>query len=204
MFPSQLRPTPETKRAYTAEWLELASEIGADKFSEALIAAVRASEYFPVIAKIRQCAGVTPGQASAAEADAAWLYLKDHFRKFSCYDQNRPKLPDRIMYALRIVGGRDVIENATYEALPFLRKDFCASWMRYEESSAAYGNLLAEVPLKSTAALPSHVQESLQDEEILKMPIKPMLIQREMSDADFLDRKEMLRQQAENIRKKHE
>jgi hypothetical protein len=153
MYPEQLRPSLETQANYVAEWLELTGEVGRDRFSAALVQAVRDSEYFPVISKIRQHAGMGSKQQTAAGADAAWLYVQDYIRKWPDYGEgigrkkDAPALPPRIAHAVRMVGGLARIEFALKDSLPFVRKDFSAAWENYEQSAAAYHDLQLEAPL---------------------------------------------------------
>lgn len=201
MFPPQLRPSPETKRAYTAEWLELVSEIGPERFSAALIEAVRGSEYFPVIAKIRQCAGVSEKQQNAAGSDAAWLYVREHVRKYSSlYEKNAPKLPARIAHAARLVGGLGAIEYCPDDSLPFMRRDFCAAWERYQESSAALNELLLAAPLTPRLlAMESRPERTtVNAAEVLSTARKMPAPARELSDEDL----ERLKTQAIEVAEK--
>lgn len=153
MYPEQLRPNLETQANYVAEWLELTSEVGSARFSAALVQAVRDSDYFPVISKIRQHAGMGSKQQTAAAADAAWLYVQDYIRKWPNYGENigrsrkAPALPARIGHAVRMVGGLARIEFALEDSLPFIRKDFSAAWENYHQSAAAYNDLQLESPL---------------------------------------------------------
>ena len=210
MYPVHLRPSLETQANYTVEWLEMAAKVGEHVFSEALVSAVRNSEFFPVIAKIRQCAGITDKQQSKAGADAAWLWLQTWLRKWPDRGENvgrerdAPELPARILHSARMVGGLKAIEYMKDEAEPFVRRDFCAAWERYEESSNALGDLLISSPLAPkllggiTAFLPTETRAA---SEVLQAAIKPMsnIKQGPLSAAEFEDRKEMLRQQAEKL-----
>ena len=210
MYPEQLRPSPESQAEYTAEWLEMADEVGAERFSAALVNAVRESESFPVIAKIRKACGLGTVQQSAAGADAAWLFVQDHMRQFGTepyhvpFGQRRPALPPRIAYAVRLVGGLQRIADVSDDSLPFMRKDFAAAWERYEESAAAYNTLqlTAQVP-KQLMAMPEiippkeplvNVEQALAN--VLRMPRKYV---RDMTDEEFEDRKEMLAQQKRKL-----
>jgi hypothetical protein len=207
MYPLQLRPSPETQANYTVEWLELASQIGPDKFSEALVSAVRSSDYFPIISKIRQCAGVTEKQQNAAGADAAWLYVREHVRKYSSiYECNAPKLPPRIAYAARLVGGLYAIEYCPDDSLPFMRKDFCAAWERYHESSAALNDLMLAAPLEQkllTAAKPlppligKPKAESETDNSATARVVKMMPERPELTEEELLQRREDMKKKLE-------
>ena len=193
MYPLQLRPSPETQANYTVEWLELVSQIGPEKFSEALVGAVRGSEYFPVIAKIRQCAGVSEKQQNAAGADAAWLYVREHVRKYSSlYERNAPKLPDRIAHAARLVGGLYAIEYCSDESLPFMRKDFCAAWERYQESSAALTDLMLAAPLekKLLAAAGGKPEPEKNPSVSTLSPVKMMPEMPEPTDEELAERRD--------------
>lgn len=157
MYPVQLRPTMESQANYAVEWLTVAQEVGCDRFSSALVQAVRDSDFFPTVSKIRRLAGLGSKEQTAAGADAAWLYLEDYLRKFPLYDYSygarrptgTPELPPRIAHAVRLVGGLRKIEFATEEAYPFIRKDFCQAWNGYEESAAAYNELQLTSPILS-------------------------------------------------------
>ena len=214
MYPLQLRPSPETQANYTVEWLELASQIGPDKFSEALVSAVRSSDYFPIISKIRQCAGVTEKQQNAAGADAAWLYVREHVRKYSSiYECNAPKLPPRIAYAARLIGGLYAIEYCPDDSLPFMRKDFCAAWERYHESSAAFTELMLAAPLEQKLlAMPQEANEAMRtvkravdvakiDARAAKMlPEKPEPTEQELLQRSDEMKREFEKWQAERLK----
>ena len=186
----------------------MVKEIGEESFSAALVAAVRSSEYFPVIAKIRQCASLSAEQQKAAGADAAWQYVIAYNSKgYACdWAKNVPALPVRIEYAARAVGGIHAINNADPKSVPFMRRDFCTAWEQYQESSAALGELLLASPLEfpPDRLLATDKREA---EETAKATSKeivthamPHLKVRELTDAEFEDRKEILRQQAEKLK----
>ena len=210
MYPEPLRPSAETQAEYTSEWLEIVGQVGPEKFSEGLVNAVRGSEYFPTIKKLRDCCAVSEEKLQRAGSEAAWLYVREHVRKFSSiYSHNAPKLPPRIAYATRVVGGLYQIEYCPDDSLPFMRKDFCAAWERYPESSAAFDSLLLAAPLESPQP------KLLQGPDAYKA-VKPLTIGdamseigkvkhtaiHELTDAEIEDRREMLRQQAETLKKK--
>lgn len=209
MYPEPLRPSLETQAEYTAEWLEIADQVGPEGFSAGLISAVRGSEYFPTIKKLRDCCGVSEEKQSKAGAEAAWLYVREHVRKFSTlYDRNAPPLPPRIAYAARVVGGLYQIEYCPDNSLPFMRKDFYAAWEHYQESAAAYGELLLSAPLEIftprllKAKPEARRLELVQAEAEARSAVNKMPPIREMTDAEWEDRREMLRQQAELVKKK--
>jgi hypothetical protein len=153
MYPLALRPSLETQANYTVEWLLMLDEIGEAAFSEALRRAVHESEYFPTISKVRMCAGITTEQKDSAAADAAWLLVEDWIRRWhgvmfpvfksGTVIEKAPKLPARIAYAVRVVGGIDAIANVTDKGAPFLRKEFGEAFERYEHS----GRIGAEMQL---------------------------------------------------------
>lgn len=157
MYPLQLRPSPETQANYAVEWLAIAQEIGQERFSQALVQAVRDSDYFPVVSKIRQLAGMGTKQQTAAGADAAWLYVQDYLRRWPLYDysdgarrpQGAPQLPGRIAHCVRLIGGLGKIEFADDHSLPFVRKDFAAAWENYDQAAEMYTSLQLESPLIS-------------------------------------------------------
>jgi hypothetical protein len=210
MFPPQLRPTVETQASYTVEWLEMVAEIGPDRFSLALVDAVRISDYFPVIAKIRQCAGVSSEQKKASEADAAWQYVLKYISKgYACdWYTNAPALPPRIDYAVRHIGGIHAVNNADDKALTFMRRDFCQAWERYQESSSALTDLLLDAPLEEkrlelgTGKKMEPKEKPIDVRSALLKLCRPITASIELTDADVEDRREMLRQQAEMLRNK--
>ncbi len=207
MYPEQLRPSLGTQAEYTAEWLEIADQIGPDDFSAGLINAVRGSEYFPTIKKLRDCCGISEEKQSKARAEAAWLYVREHVQKFSSlYSTDAPKLPPRIAYATRLVGGLYQIEYCGDSSLPFMKKEFMAAWENYSQSAAAYDALLLESPLipnmDKLLTMPS--QPKMLSEGAAKMKEANRIAKempREMTDAEVEDRREMLRQQAEMLKK---
>lgn len=162
MYPLPLRPSLETQANYTVEWLLMAKEIGADGFAAALRKAVHESEYFPTIAKIRNCAGLNAETQSAAEADAAWLLVQDWIREWhgsqggvykgrdkatgKIIMEQPPKLPSRVAHAVRLVGGIDAIANVSDKGLPFLRKDFAEAFDRYYQANRIGAEMQLEAP----------------------------------------------------------
>ncbi len=152
-YPTQLRPDEDTQKAMMIEWLFLASEIGAEKFSEALVNAVRESEYFPVIAKIRKHAGATQAQQADAGAQAAWLWVRKYIRDWGTsgdphYFGNGPVMPPaldaRIQHALRFVGGIQVVENTPNDELQWVQKRFMAAWSAYVQTFEHLAQLQAQ------------------------------------------------------------
>jgi len=170
MYPEPLQPKPETLANYTVEWLALTEEIGAERFSMALIQAVRDSEYFPVISKIRQYAGAQTKQQNAAGAAAAWVWLQSYLNKWPFYEysdgirQSRgaPAVPPRIMHAARMVGGLMRIQELSVDSLPFVLRDFSAAWETYSQTAAAITELQLEAPLtpKQLAGGPANGTET--------------------------------------------
>lgn len=69
------RLTAVEAEAFQAEWLALLEEVGEVQFAEALTAAVRSSEFFPSVARLRECAGAALAQRSKAESDLAWEFV---------------------------------------------------------------------------------------------------------------------------------
>lgn len=158
------------------EWLLIAKEIGQDAFSEALRKAVHESEYFPTIAKVRICAGITSEQKDSAAADAAWLLVEDWIGKWhglvfpvfkaGTVIEKAPKLPARVAYAVRVVGGVDAIANVNDKGLPFLRKEFSEAFERYELS----GRIGSEMQLAAPEV--KRLMTSAVDEKAMQPPAK--------------------------------
>lgn len=207
MYPEQLRPSLETQANYTVEWLNLAEEIGFDAFSAALVQAVRETDFFPVVSKIRQCAGTLKKQQEVSGAEAAWLYLQQWIKKWPDYGENvgrskkAPQLPHRIAHAARLAGGLAAIEWATDESLPFRRRDFIEAWKNYAHTEAEYNSLQLEAPIDLKLLRSPEAQESADIPlkklaEVCVMPSKPKPLPRELTDAEIEDRKRMLKQQA--------
>lgn len=208
MYPEQLRPSPETQANYTVEWLDMAHEVGMDAFSAALVQSVRESDYFPVISKIRQCAGVNQKQQEASGSDAAWLYLQQWLRKWPDggenvgRNRNAPRLPPRIEHAARLAGGVAAIEWATDKNLPFLKRDFMEAWKNYSQSAAQYNALQLEAPIDLKLLRSPEAQEPVSVKklaEVCVMPSKLKPTPRELTDAEIEDRRRILRQQALNL-----
>lgn len=199
MYPLQLRPSLETLANYTVEWLELMSEVGPERFSEALVKAVRESEYFPVISKIRQHAGMGTKQQSAAGASAAWMWLWDYLRKWPFYEysdgvrqpKGAPAVPHRINHAARLVGGLMRIQNVTEDALPFVQRDFCAAWENYEQSAAAYNDLQLAAPLLPKLLAEAKPEKPQPESPAAVLPVKrfPVSNSRPLSDAELAEKK---------------
>lgn len=157
MFPNS-KLTPEAVSVFLSEWANICSEIGQAAFDRALTDAVRESDFFPSIALIRRCAGITGETQAKCEADAAWDLVQAHIRKWfglpgarifkgrdpqtgALVFEKAPSLPERVEYAVRAVGGLHRIANVRDDSEPFMRKDFAEAFARSETAFQMEGQL---------------------------------------------------------------
>lgn len=200
--------TPERQMIYAQQL--------SDVPKESLIAAFdylsRNSEFFPTIAKIRQSCGMDSGQVGSAEARLAWEQLEAFVRKYvdcdvegrfgpehGSYD-NYPKLSDRILDTVHRTGGWRVYKRLTDDDFPFQQKRFFEEYAAWTiERQIPTDRLLTTNPLKQ---LGGEVVKRARLNYPKPVPhtIKP--IPHPMTDAEMRDRREMLRQQAEAIKKR--
>lgn len=190
--------------------MTIAREVGPDKFSEALVKAVRNSgDFFPSVSKIREYAGLreSPGGIGS---EAAWLWVQDYLREWGSSGRGYwmgkahfqpPAIPARIKHAVRMVGGLLMIERVTDNSLPFMRRDFMAAWDHYDQSAAAYNELQLQAPVKPDTRLLSAAPKQF----ILPPPetvLPRMPERRQMTDDEWQARRNLLSEQAASMLKK--
>lgn len=142
-------------KVHLKEWGLIAQEVGFPKLEKAVKDVLRNdSSWFPSVADIRKRAGMDKELVSKVEADAAWDLVRAHNRKWAGvgrlfkgrdpetgepqYD-TAPRLPSRVEYAVRAVGGLDAIDNVSREGEPFMRREFTEAFVRAEVAEAYNG-----------------------------------------------------------------
>jgi hypothetical protein len=124
--------TQEAKAFTISEWQLIAQQIGLDAFDRILREHVRNSKWFPSVAELRERAGMTEDTTEALEANLAWEFVQHYSHKHWHPDlghySNAPTIPSRTSYALRQIGGLQVIFNCRLEHLTFVKKDFIAAY----------------------------------------------------------------------------
>jgi hypothetical protein len=156
MFPNS-KLTPEAADAFLTEWGVIVAEVGQYAFDAALTGAIRQSEFFPSVALIRKCGGANGETRTKCEADAAWNMVREHNAKWSggqrmfkgidkttgeMVFESAPRLPARVEYAVRAVGGLRAIDNVDMHGEPFMRREFNEAYER-AEFAASYSLQLA-------------------------------------------------------------
>ena len=115
------------------EWGHIAHEVG----MEALGSAVRElmlndTDWFPSVKAIRERLGLKEEDRLQIEVYAAWdwvlKYIDRHWHPDLGASLKAPPIPPRIGYAVRQLGGLRRISMRTYEAEPFMRKEFAEAY----------------------------------------------------------------------------
>jgi len=114
------------------EWALILAEVGEERFDQVLAEHIRESKFFPAIAELRGRAGMSKADRDSAEALGEWVKLK-RFVDRNYYEDlgglhNADKIPRRVQYALRAVGGARAIYFMDLESEPFKRKDFIEAY----------------------------------------------------------------------------
>jgi hypothetical protein len=130
-YPSVSLGTEATKN-YISEWLLIAKEVGAERFDEVVTEHIRESRFFPTVAELRERAGMSKKDGDSREALEHWDRLK-RFINTNYYEdlgglQNEDKLPLRVRYAMRLVGGARALYFMDLESEPFKKKDFIEAY----------------------------------------------------------------------------
>lgn len=142
VFPGQPL-TKEANEVYLAEMEHLFTEIGADRLDNALRLCVRECRFMPTIAEIRDKAGMNQKGVDESQANQAWLAVIEYLRKYGAVPSpvlsrgqwfTAPKLPPRIMQAVRMAGGLKAIEDTPPEDVHFRQEQFLEAYKAYEYS----------------------------------------------------------------------
>lgn len=123
---------PEVLGQFISEWAVIVDEVGEEVFDLALTEHIRESRYFPSVSELRERAGLKKVDMAAVEALDHWTRLK-RFVDANYYEdlgglQNAEKIPPRVQYAMRIVGGARAIYFMELGSEPFKRKDFIEAY----------------------------------------------------------------------------
>jgi len=164
-------------------------------------------KFFPKIAELRELAGTAAKDQRNVEAEAAWKFANDYLRKWGVdllpvYRGGQrieaPALPQRIVYALRRIGGLAGLNQVTEEKRPFMFKDFCEAY----DLAPLADSLSPQFP-----AIEGQVKAQLTDgakagprEMKPAACAKPKPIPQPLTDAQRRERLEILRQQAQFVR----
>jgi hypothetical protein len=133
-------------KVHLKEWGLIANEVGFRKLEQAVKDVLRNdSSWFPNLADIRRRAGMDQERSDKVEADAAWDMVRAHNRKWAGVGrmflgrdtetgepqyETAPRLPSRVEYAVRAVGGLDAIDNVRRDSEPFMRDKFTDAFLR--------------------------------------------------------------------------
>jgi hypothetical protein len=99
--------------------------------------ALRELSYFPKVAELRKFAGAAADDEKKVEADAAWTFVNNYLREWGVdqlpiYSKGEkitpPPLHPRVEYALRRIGGFQVLHQMDVNKMPFTYRDFCEAY----------------------------------------------------------------------------
>jgi hypothetical protein len=188
------------------------ADVPKSSLETAFSAAVRQLSFEPRPADIRKLAGLAPEQQELGEAHKAWDLVcafadkwvaADHEGVFRMHQGVRsepiPTLSQRILDVVRRTGGWEPYKWRTTKSLPFLERDFLQEYKVWtyaefvdESKMLTPGEVLkqlkAPVPLKSMPAPESP---------------RPQKLQEPLTEAQLVDRREILRQQAQRLKERH-
>lgn len=165
---------------------------------------------FPPVATIRELA---LGDEET-EAYAAWEQVKSFVDRYVDCDpfgrygpehgwyKTWPTLTDRILQTVRMVGGWKTLKLMDYQNEPFVQKSFFAAYGHAPQVAEFPLALLAQIPeVKQLLAMPAPSPAPGPPPPILEKIGKPFPKgpTAEQTDAEFHDRKALLRQQAAKI-----
>jgi hypothetical protein len=178
----------------------------------------RQLKFFPRIAELRELAGQGAKQQGDAEARAAWDVLLKFVSKYVSNDVHGnfgpehgwystfPKLSDHILDTVRRTGGWKAYKCMGAEDLPFVQKRFFdeyASWTAVEHVPADRMLVTGELP---ALPQPKHEPESAPAKRIAADRIEHVALKKipePMTEVQLRDRREVLRQQADFVRRRY-
>jgi hypothetical protein len=189
------------------------ADLSPSQLQTAFTRARRESQFFPKIAQLRELAGEASKQRQDAECRKAWDTLQTFVRRYvgndvfdnygpehGWYPKTFPHLSDRIVDSVRRSGGWKTYKCMTDEDFPFVQKRFFDeynAWTAIERVDAGHMLTAAVLQVKQLAAAKTEHRQQPSRPTFIPKPI-PL----PMTDAQFRDRREMLRQQAEMLTKK--
>jgi len=113
------------------------ADIPQDRLRVSFQRALRQLTWFPKLAELRNLAGANTDDEKKVEADAAWTYVNDYLHKWGIdmlpiYSGGKqvtpPPLDPRAEYALRRIGGFQVLNQMDVSRMPFIYRDFCEAY----------------------------------------------------------------------------
>jgi hypothetical protein len=203
--------TPERLRINAEDLIDIPKDVLTVAFGKAR----RELDFVPGVAEIRRLAGVAEEGTVDAEARAAWEMLELFVKRYvDCdvygnygpehgwYPKTYPLLSERIIGTVRRTGGWATYKLLTDESFPFQQKRFFEEYKVYSlvQPFTDAGKLLVMQPRKELAAAPTEPKSLKAAQPITQTAIKP--VSPEPTEAELHDRREMLRQQAEAMKKK--
>jgi hypothetical protein len=122
----------EVLEQFIAEWSIIAAEVGEQAFDNALTEHIRESKFFPTVAELRDRSGMRKADMDSADALDHWVRLK-RFINTNYYEdlgglQSADKIPPRVQYAMRAIGGPRAIYFMELDDEPFKKKDFLEAY----------------------------------------------------------------------------
>ena len=122
----------DAMKQFLGEWELILTQVGEERFDQALAEHIRESKFFPTIAELRERAGMRKVDLDAVDANDHWMRLK-RFIATNYYEdlgglQNSDKIPPRVEYAMNAIGGARAIYFAELDTEPFKRKDFLEAY----------------------------------------------------------------------------
>jgi len=187
-------------KIYAAELADLTAEQLAVAFKRAR----HECRFFPKIAELRELAGaVSPENAAGVEAEAAFQSVIRTLEREGV-DFGISHLPKRTQYAVRHCGGLRLFnQRVDQRSYAFLQRDFVEGY----KSFTAYKAMVPELSEKGILALPQPVRLYIEGKKPVQKQAQPAAettfkskaIPQPLTDTQIQDRREMLRQQAEQI-----
>jgi hypothetical protein len=198
--------TIERLRIYSRD---LASDLTREQLQIALTRARRELRFFPKISELRELAGASVDEQQQIEAEAAWQFVNRYLRKWGVVvyeNEQRPRLPSRIEYAVRRIGGLEGLNQITEESRPFKFRDFCEAYRQAplaDMMTPQLEALFGDHKLLSAVTAPKQLKNAATTETTHRPQIATMAIKRipePLTSVQLRDRRALLKQQAEQLK----
>lgn len=219
MFPAtSLSAT--AKKQHLAEWDLILCEVGAAEFDRALSEHIRESKFFPAVAELRERAHMKLEDRNQVESLEAWSMVLRWLKKWGWPgvreyagkdDEGNiiwkypPKLPARVDYAVRQVGGMAAISQRTYDSEPFMRKEFIEAYRLAPIEEHMRPQLESQfAPKELSAGMKQLMSGKAMNVEPRPAPIvampKPKLPEAPLTDEQWEQRQSELKKQVDQLR----
>jgi hypothetical protein len=215
-FKEQLDNKGKTLEVY----LKALSDLTDEQLQVATHHAIRELKFFPRVAELRELAGAGRAEQQDAEARVAWDCLIKFVAKYvsndiygnygpehGWYPKTFPKLSDRILDSVRRSGGWHVYKCMDADDMPFIQKRFFEeyrAWTAVNEINPAISGMLTEAPQLQLTGMTEQDNDNFRT-RVGKLSSSPVVLKpvpEPLTEVQLRDRREILKQQAEILKRK--